>query len=296
MRQLVWLNGSFVPAVEARVPIFDAGLQHGIGLFETMLARHGRVFRPEAHLRRLQASAKALGLTDDVNVERLAEAVQSTVERTLLRDARVRLTITGGSLNLLARERRPPAVFSTMIVAQPMVAFQELAYERGIQAHVAEPRLSPADPMGGHKTINYWLRLSVLREAGAAGRDEALWFSTAGRLIGASIANAFVMRDGVLLTPPVRSDVDGHPNLPGITRAAILELAARASIPLSERHLTLTDVLGADEVFLTNSTWGVLPVAAVEGNEIGDGVAGPAAGRFRKLLNDLIEAETRGSP
>lgn len=296
MRHVVWLNGSFVPAVEARVPVFDAAIQHGIGLFETMLARHGRVFRPEAHLRRLRTSAATLGLTDSIDVDRLAAAVQQTVEHNLLREARVRLTITGGSLNLLARERRPPPVFTTTIVAQPMVAFSELAYEHGIQAMVAEPRLSPADPMGGHKTINYWLRLSVLREAGAAGKDEALWFSTAGRLIGASVGNAFAVRDGVLVTPPARSEVEGHPTLPGITRAAVMELARRESLPVEERHLTLPEVLAADELFLTNSTWGVLPVAAVEGQPIGDGVAGPVAGRFRRLLSDLIEAETRGSP
>lgn len=295
MRSEVWLNGHFVPAIEARVPVFDAGLQHGVGLFETMQARNGRVFRVESHLRRLHESAKALSLIPNLLTDRLAHATRETVERSGLRDARVRLTITGGSLNLLAREHRPPPIFTTMIVAQPTVVFKEAAYERGVSVLIAEPRLNPTDPMGGHKTINYWLRLSVLHAAGAAGKDEALWFTTGGRLVGASVGNAFVVRDGLIMTPPVRSAVEGHPVLPGITRAAVIELAAREGFRTEERHLTLPEVLAADEIFLTNSTWGVLPVSSIEGQEIGNGVAGPFAMRFRTLLTRLIEAETRES-
>jgi len=296
IRPEVWLNGAFVAATEARVPVFDAGLQHGCGLFETMLARNGRVFRPEAHLQRLRDSSSTLGLTAGVRVEPLVAAVHETVARTGLRDARVRLTLTGGSLNLLGREHRPPPVYTTMIVAQPAVAFKEAAFERGVSVQLAEPRLSPSDPMGGHKTINYWLRLSVLRAAGAAGMDEVLWFSTAGRLVGASVANAFIVRDGVVITPPTRSEVEGHPVLPGITRSAIIELAAHEGIATEERHLTLPEVLAADELFLTNSTWGVLPVASVERQPIGRGTVGTMAQRFRSLLNGLIDAETRARP
>jgi len=292
----VWLNGGFVPAVEARVPVFDAGLQHGIGLFETMLVRNGRVFRVDAHLRRLAESAKSLALIPNLAVQRLADATRETVARSGLRDARVRLTLTGGSLNLLAREHRPPPVFTTMIVAQPRVHFKEAAYERGVRVQIAEPRLNPTDPMGGHKTINYWQRLSVLHAAGAAGMDEALWFTTGGRLVGACVGNAFVVRDGVLLTPPARSEVDGHPVLPGITRAAVLELAKREGVEFDEQHLTLPEVLASDELFLTNSTWGILPVASIEGQDIGAGAPGALAIRFRALLTDLIDAETRESP
>ncbi|MBX3356230.1 MAG: aminotransferase class IV family protein [Phycisphaeraceae bacterium] len=293
MRPEVWLNGAFVSATEARVPVFDAGLQHGIGLFETMLAKNGRVFRVDAHLRRLAESASILGLTKSIPMERLRAATVATVERSGLRQARVRLTLTGGSLNLLARERRPPAHFTTMIVAQPAVVFKPEAYEQGVRVQVAEPRLNPTDPMGGHKTVNYWLRLSVLHAAGEAGMDEALWFTTGGRLVGASIGNAFAVIDGVIVTPPVRSETEGHPVLPGITRAAVLEVASIEGIAVDERHLTLAEILAADEIFLTNSTWGVLPVSSVEGQSIGSGRCGPVARAMRSAIMDLIDVETR---
>lgn len=296
MRPEVWLNGDFVSAMEARIPVFDAGLQHGVGLFETMLAHNGRIFRLEAHLDRLRSSAAELGLTKGLLVDMLAKAARATVERSGLREARVRLTITGGSLNLLAREHRPPPHFTTMIVAQPAVRFKEEAYDRGVHVQIAEPRLNPTDPMGGHKTINYWLRLSVLNAAGKAGFDEALWFTTGGRIVGASIGNAFVVEGDSVVTPPIRSELEAHPVLPGITRAALIELAARAGVAVQERHLSLAEVLAAEEIFLTNTTWGVLPVSQIEGQAIGSGVAGPISRRFRELLMDLIEAETRGSP
>src|SRR5262249_32228107 len=98
---LVWLNGEFVDRDEAAVSVFDAGFQHGVGLFETMMARPGVVFRAESHLRRLANSAKELLLSDRLRIEPLMEAVNLTVQRNEMDQARVRLTITGGNMNML---------------------------------------------------------------------------------------------------------------------------------------------------------------------------------------------------
>lgn len=295
MHPTVWLNGQFMPAEEARISIFDAAVQHGVGLFETMRADHGRLFRAEAHLARMEESASALRLEIPFAASVLARAAQVTVERCRLESARVRVTLTGGSLNLLARTQRTPARLSVAIAAQPLAPFADAAYERGIAVQVAEPRLSPADPFAGHKTINYWPRLAVLQQTGAGGGDEALWFTTGGRLVGASVGNAFVVRDGVIRTPPARSATVSQPTLPGITRAAILEIAGREGLSVEEAPIVMHDLLGADEIFLTNSMWGVLPVSRLEEQPIGSGSPGPVSRRLREKLTELIESGSHRS-
>jgi branched-chain amino acid aminotransferase len=128
---LVWLNGKFVERDKATVAAFDAGLQHGIGLFETLAARHGTVFRAEAHMRRLVQSARALLLSESLRAEPLAEAVQLAVQRNGLDRARIRLTVTGGNLNVLATRGRSPHVDPTILV--------------DVQPPTRSPATSPAD-------------------------------------------------------------------------------------------------------------------------------------------------------
>ena len=112
MAMVIWLNGAFVEGDAARVSALDAGLQHGVGLFETMQARHGRVFRLSDHLDRLAESAAELGLADPLRVEPLAQAVEQVMAKWARPDARVRLTLTGGVVNMLreARDGKPVAL------------------------------------------------------------------------------------------------------------------------------------------------------------------------------------------
>src|SRR5262245_23668928 len=128
----VWLNGAFVDRTDAKVSAFDAGFQHAVGLFETMLARHHRVFRGERHLERIAESARVLGLTESLRTGPLLEAVESAVRRNELASARVRLTITGGDLNLLVSQGAPRLPDPTiLIVAQPATAYPDAMFERG---------------------------------------------------------------------------------------------------------------------------------------------------------------------
>src|SRR5690606_27837515 len=119
----VWLNGQFVERDSAMVSIFDAGFQHGVGLFETMLARNGVVFRPGAHMERLVNSARQLLLSERLRIDPLIEALNLTVSRNKLKEARVRLTITGGNLNMLQTEGRSQVDPTIVIVAQPPTVY-----------------------------------------------------------------------------------------------------------------------------------------------------------------------------
>jgi branched-subunit amino acid aminotransferase/4-amino-4-deoxychorismate lyase len=304
-----FLNGRMVPAEQAMVSALDSGLQHAVGLFETMAARHGRVFRIEEHLTRMARSAVALGLTHQLDTVALREAVELTLRHNELDEARVRLTVTAGSATLLAPrgssaspppevppEPPPEAGQTVLVVATPPTVYDPAYFAQGIGVLVAPPLANPLDPLSGHKTLAYWGRLRTLRQAAAAGAGEAIWLNITNHLAGGAVSNLFLVKDGTVCTPLARGEeVAGAlpaPVLPGITRAAVLELCAEMEVAVQRRMLTISDLLDADEVFLTNSSWQVLPVTRVEKKAIGSGAVGAVTGRLRAALLDTIEQET----
>ncbi len=291
----IYLNGQFVPHEQATVPIDDAGLQHAVGLFETMAVRHGRAFRLRQHVDRLIGSTQALGLSRDLESDSLADAVTSTIEHNGIEDARVRLTVTAGSVSLLKPDGSPPTP-TVMVVATPAMTYDPAYFEHGIRVLVTPPMANPFDPSAGHKTLSYWSRLRTLRQAAEAGAGEAIWLNVTNHLASGAISNVFLVKDGRLLTPIARGEEQQGalpaPVLPGVTRAAVIEQAHNEGIEVERRMLSVDDLLGADEAFLTNSGWQVLPVTSVEKANIGDGSVGELTRRLREGVLKLIEDET----
>ena len=280
----VWIDGAFVEPDAARISAFDAGLQHAVGLFETMTAREGEVLHLGRHLRRLRTSAAELRLSTTLRLEPLAEAVRAAVVRSGFGDARIRLTVTGGDLNMLARRGGggPPTL---MVAVQPATRYPEALFERGGRLAVADARLNPLDPFSSHKTLAYWHRLSALQDALAKRCDEALWLSVTNHVCGGSVSNLVVVRDGVVLSPQVRGEEPSgalrSPVLPGVVRSAVLGWATEEGRKVERRLLTIDDVLKAEEICLVNSSWGVMPIVAVEAAEIGDGRVGEVVAGWR---------------
>jgi branched-chain amino acid aminotransferase len=295
----VYLNGKMVDDSAATVSVFDAAVQHAVGLFETMHAYNGRVFRLEAHVDRLITSAKQTGLTDRLRHDPLCEAVELTLKTNDLTEARLRLTVTGGDLSLLGVARGASAAGehhpTLLITAQAPAGYPPQFFTHGIAAIVADARANPLDPLASHKSLNYWARLRSLTQAAALKAGEALWLSVSNHLVGGAVSNAFVVKDGRLLTPIARGEempqAMASPVLPGITRAAVLEIAQGLNLSVEKKMIAIGDVLNADELFLTNSSWGVLPVIAVEKKAIGAGVPGPITHQVRAELSDLVEQE-----
>lgn len=320
MPETVWINGKFLSRDDARVSAFDAGLVHGVGLFETMLASpirgdeaatRGRVFRIHHHMERVQASAAMLGLTESLKVRALQELVEHVVERSeitanayadpqqpALGRARVRLTITGGDLNMLGSTGKGPTDPTVMIVVQPATKYPAEMFEKGVRIVIAGMRTNPLDPFAGHKTLNYWGRLRELQAASSKGAAEALVLQVTNHLSGGAVSNIFAVKNGALHTPLARGEerrLGGEdlpsPVLPGVTRGAVIDIAESLRIGCATRRMEIADVLDADEVFLTNSSWGVLPVVEVEAKSIGEGVVGPLTRRIHERWIELVENE-----
>jgi len=296
----VFLNGEFVHRDDAKIGAFDAGFQHGVGLFETLIARatpDGVVVRDlDEHLDRLQASSAILGLSDELKTGALGDTVVETVKRSGLENARIRLTVTGGDLNMLQTTGRSGHQATILIQATPTTPYPDEMFENGVMATLGQARANPLDPTAGHKTLNYWWRLRELQSAAAKGAGEAIIFQVSNHLCGGCVSNLFVVDGGNLITPIARGEEDkggtpetregriASPVLPGITRMRVIEKAKAMGIKTTKRMMTIDDLLDSQEVFLTNSSWGVLPVVGVEAESIGDGAVGEVTKKVREAV------------
>jgi len=285
----VYVAGRFIAPAEATVAANDASLLLGVGLFETLRTYGGRPFRIEAHLARMRESGRFLRVLVRESDDDIRRIVGRLIETSGLADARVRLTATRGPLaGELDDDAAPPATL--IIMAGPMTPYPAHLYDKGATVVVSDIRANETDPATYHKTTGYLTNLLALRDAHRAGATEAILFNTKNRLAEAAVSNVFIVKGGRLLTPPVEDGL-----LAGITRAAVLDLAAETGVPAEQESLSVRDFLDADEVFLTNSIMELLPVARVERREIGAGRPGPVWRKLADAYRALVTRETSGS-
>jgi len=206
------------------------------------------------------------------------------LERNGLKDARVRLTVSVGSM----READEGDVrrLTVCATASPLSAYPAELYDRGVHAAVCGFRQSTSDPLAGHKSTAHLPRLLGLRQAQQKRCLEAIWFTTGNVLAEGSISNVFVVRGGVLKTPPLDTPV-----LPGIARELVLQIALECRIEREECALSVDDLLDAEEVLLTNVIMQVMPVVRVEKHDIGPGRVGPIGKRLYQEYRNRVQQE-----
>jgi branched-chain amino acid aminotransferase len=280
----VWVNGERRPLDVPHISARDRGLTLSDGLFETMRAQSGTVFRLDQHLARLESGLAVL----EIPVPRLLRewVTRALVDRTGERSA-LRLTVTRGPAGhgLLPSASASPTV---VIAVSSMPVFPPETYEVGLTARIASGRRNEHAVTAGLKTLAYTDAIAALIQARRAGADEALFLDTAGHCSEATASNFFILAGDTLLTPPVSCGA-----LPGITRATILELADRLGIPAVERAITLDDVWRVDEAFLTSSLRGVTPLVRLEDRPIGTGAPGDMTQTLTAAYHELVAAECR---
>jgi branched-subunit amino acid aminotransferase/4-amino-4-deoxychorismate lyase len=264
---LVWINGQLADADEPLLLARDAGLMHGVGVFTTMLALGRTVARLDRHLARLSASCAHFSIPFNLDIDTLSHVVELLLDENQLDDARLRLTVTRGVPT-------PDAgtIPTVLLSAAPFEPYPLDLYERGMTVAVVDRfKLNPYDPQSGHKTLDYFSRFVALNDARARGGSEAIWFDVHNRLQSGSISNIFIVSQDRLLTPPVAEESpDGRSAvLPGITRREVLDLARSNGIDARTEAISIEQLLEADEVFLTNSIMGVMPVCRIERKPIG---------------------------
>jgi branched-chain amino acid aminotransferase len=275
----IFLNDKLVDVDKACIGISDAGLLYGAGLFETMRCYDGVVFRLEDHLERLFNSAAALMVQNTFEKSFIEEAIYATIQANNITDARLRLTLTSGAMSESVEKR----VSTLLITATKMQTYPAAYYEKGVLVILSPYRQNPFEPTTGHKSLNYFSRITALGYAHQKNAAEAIWFTIDNRLAEGCISNVFLVKDSVLYTPTLATPV-----LPGIARKTITQTASENSIKLVEKDLFINDVLAADEIFLTNVIMQVMPITGVEKHTVGDGKVGPMVKELQKKYDEYV--------
>ncbi len=280
----VWLNGALLPEAEARVSLFDRGYLYGDGLFETMRAYGGRIFRLRRHLERLAEGARAINLSYAPEQNEIEKIAEELLQANGLTDAYLRLTVSRGlGLGPLPGENLAPTV---SLIARPLQLPSPETYERGWKAILVESALSPGSRLSQLKPLSYLDKTLAKMEAKKAGVDEAILVNSRGEITEASTSNLFLVKGNDLLTPPAEAGL-----LAGITRAAVLELAPALSLQVVETRLTPADLSSAAECFLTNSILEVMPLTGVGEAPIGEGQPGRISRKIHKAYQNLVKSE-----
>jgi branched-chain amino acid aminotransferase len=285
---IIYLDGRFVPEEEARVSVFDHGLLYGDGVFEGIRAYNGKIFRLDEHLARLYDSAKAIDLAIPLTKAEMTEVIKETLRQNSLRDAYIRPIVTRGKgdLGLDPLKCAKPTV---IVIAVTWGAMYGDLYEKGLRAICVSVRRTPPESMPPNvKSLNYLNNILAKIEANHRGVDEAIFFDTRGHVSEGSGDNIFVVKDGVIITPPTLN------NLRGITRMVVLEIAASMGITLLERDLGYFDLYTADEVFVTGTAAEVAPIREIDGRVIGNGKPGPITRQLMAAFRTATQKE--GTP
>ncbi len=283
-----WLNGRIIPAAQAQLPLTDHGLLYGDGVFEGIRFYHRRPLRLQAHLLRLERSARALMLALPYSLDDLSAAVGEIIDAFGEPDGYIRLVATRGTggLGLDPGRCERPNLF---LIADRMTLADETGRNEGLRlvtASTRRPGPTTLDPR--IKSLNYLNNILAKLEARQAGADEALLLNPQGYVVEGTAENLFIVRDGRLLTPPVS---DGA--LDGITRGLVLELCESLGLSAGELSLTPYDVHTADEAFLCGTGAELLPVRSVDGREMAR-TPGPITRRIAQAFVALIRAECAG--
>jgi branched-chain amino acid aminotransferase len=269
-----WIDGRLVALADAKVSVLDHGLTVGDGAFETLRVYRGIPFAWTRHLARLRASVEGLGL-ELPNVTELRDAADAVLRANDLTEARLRVTVTGGVAPPgSGRGDGPPTAF--------MVAFPIESAAPSVDVVVAPWTRNEHSAVAGLKTISYAANVRALAYARERGAGEALFANTAGNLCEATGSNVFLVREGVLITPPPSAGC-----LLGVTRALVLELARSSGIPTDERDVPIDALAPSDEAFLSSTTREVQPIASVDGAPLRT-VGGPVSQRVAEAFRDLV--------
>ena len=283
MARKIFMNDRIVPEDEARVSVFDHGLLYGDGVFEGLRSYAGRVFRLDAHIDRLFASARAICLQIPLSKEAVAQAVVDTLAANGLADGYVRLVVTrgAGSLGLDPNRTSNPQV---IVIADTISLYPREFYERGLRIVTAATQRTQSAALSPRiKSLNYLNNIMAKLEGLQAGCVEALMLNHKGEVAECTGDNIFVVRGGRLLTPPPDAGI-----LEGITRGAVMDLAHAAGIDCRETTLVRHDLYTADECFLTGTAAEVIPVVEIDGRKVGAGVPGAVTKRLTTDFHALV--------
>jgi len=278
---MVSVGGRLTHRDEAAVSPFDSVVQGGDAVWEGLRLYQGKIFRLDEHLARLRRSAQALAFTQIPSGEEITAEIRRTLAANQMSDnVHIRLTLTRGVKITSGMDPRLNQSGPTLIV---LAEHKAPVYDAGgitlITSSVRRTGPDTLDPKIHHNN----LLISILAkiEANVAGADDAVMLDQRGFVAETNATHLFFVTAGVLRTPTTAACPEG------ITRQAVLDLAAAAGLACAVGDCSLTELYCADEMFVTGTMGGLTPVLALDGRPVGDGKPGPVTGQLTQLFADL---------
>ncbi len=285
---LIWLNGEFIKAEDAKVHVMTHTLHYGSGVFEGVRAyktNNGTaIFRLHGHTKRLFDSAKILGMTIPYSYDEMIKVQIDAVKKNNLQEAYIRPLIFNDHSSLGLRIKPETNVHAMVAVWKWGAYLGDDQLKNGIRAKFSSfVRQHPNAAFTKAKSCGqYIICTQASQEVARAGYDEALMLDTEGYVSEASSANFFMVRNGVLITPPADNCLEG------VTRDSVIRLAMAAGYEVQQRRITRDETYIADEAFLSGTAVEITPIREIDDRAIGNGKPGPITCKLKELFYDQV--------
>ncbi len=279
--QIYYVDGKFVRADQAVIPVDDLAILRGIGVFDLVRTYSGRILFLKEHIERLFHSARQIHLPIPWSEDDISQVVIDTLGRNSLEEANIRIIITGGSSpDFMTPTGRPRLI----VMVTPLPRLPEWWYQKGVKVILSRAQR----PTPGAKTTDYASAAAALQAAQAQGAVEVIYLDCDDNALEGATSNLFAVIGPNLVSP-------GRGILSGITRKAVLEITAKFH-PIQLRDIPLAELLRADEVFITGTNKGLIPVIQIGDSIIGNGRPGPVSLRIMDELRRYTETLMTQTP
>ena len=284
--QQIYIDGKFYPKSEAKVSVFDHGLLYGDGLFEGIRAYNGQVFLCKEHIDRLYDGAKAIMINIPLTKAEMRDVLYQCLEKNGLQDCYYRLIVTRGVGDLGLSPKKCAESGSVICIAASIALYPDEFYQSGMRVITSAVQRSHPESLNPRvKSLNYLSNIMAKMEAINCGCEEAIMLNHRGEVSECTGDNLFIVKDGVIKTPPVSAVI-----LEGCTRNAIIDVARKCGYTVKEETLARYDLYTADEFFLTGTAAEFIPVVDYDGRRIGEGKPGKVTldllGKFRQFIKE----------
>lgn len=287
---IIYVNGKYVKKTEAVISVYDAGFQHGDGVYEGIRAYGNRVYMLDEHVKRLYESCKSLDINIGIEPEELKEIVKETVRRNIaigVHDIHMRLQITRGLKCMTGMN--PILNFGPASIVICVDEKKPIFNKSGVKLITSTlKRYSPNYLDSKIHDCNQLNQIMAVIEANRQGADEAIMLDENGFVAETNSCTLLMIKDGVFLLPTIDYI------LPGITRRTLIKTARELGIEAVERNLSLHEFYNADEVFMCGTVGELVPVYEIDGKKIGKAVPGPITVKLSEAYRKLTE--TLGTP
>lgn len=281
---LININGNLMDGSKATISVFDRGFLYGDSVYEATRTFEKTPFRLDRHIDRLFLSAEKISLIPTYTKVAIIQEVEKTIQASPYENATIRIVLTRGTNSDLGLDTELSGPNNLIIFTKEIKPNPAWWLTDGVSMIFFQKEIEASGSLP--KTGNYQENILANREAHTRGAYDAFLINTHANVTEGTTSNAWIIKDGTLLTPPLADGV-----LDGLTRKTLIEMSAAGLLPLPliEQSLTRSDFLSADECFITSTTRNIVPVTKIENHPIANGRPGPKTLNLLKLYLDFVK-------